>query len=90
MTKNKIGAAVALTLAAMTSPAWADTGPDTAPDTDARIEALQQAITSMQAQIDALKAEQQRSKLAFLAELDRLHFQGREDDTELDARVRSY
>ena len=64
MTKNAIGAAVALTLAAVTNPAWADTVPDTASDTDARIEALQQAITSMQAQIDALKAEQQRSKLA--------------------------
>ena len=59
MTNNKIGAAVALALTAMTSHAWADA----APDADARIEALQQAITGMQAQIDALKAEQQRAKL---------------------------
>ncbi|MCC7462530.1 MAG: hypothetical protein IT480_08735 [Gammaproteobacteria bacterium] len=35
----------------------------TVADTDARIEALQQAITGMQAQIDALRAEQQRAKL---------------------------
>jgi phosphate-selective porin OprO/OprP len=59
MKKNTSRATAALTLAAISSLAWADT----APDADARIEALQQAITGMQAQIDALRAEQQRSKL---------------------------
>jgi phosphate-selective porin OprO/OprP len=51
--------ATVLSLLAIAGPAWADT----AADADARIEALQQAMTKMQAEIDALRAEQQRSKL---------------------------
>jgi len=34
--------------------------------------------------------ERQLSKIEFLTELDRLHLQGRSDDTELEARIRSY
>jgi len=34
--------------------------------------------------------EQQRSKIDFLTELNRLHADARPDDTELDARIRSY
>lgn len=57
-------AAAAATPAAATTPVAADTAPPRAgSDTDARIEALQQAMTKMQAEIDALRAEQQRAKL---------------------------
>jgi phosphate-selective porin OprO/OprP len=51
-----------LALTAVAHLAWADATADA--DADARIEALQQAITQLQAEIDALKAEQQRAKLA--------------------------
>jgi hypothetical protein len=34
--------------------------------------------------------ERQVSKIELLEELDRIHLRGREEDTELEARIRSY
>jgi phosphate-selective porin OprO/OprP len=55
-------AALAAALAA-TSGSVRAAATDPATDADARIEALQQAMTKMQAELDALRAEQQRARL---------------------------
>jgi phosphate-selective porin OprO/OprP len=60
MMKHTISAAVASVLTALALPA----GAGTPPAADSRIEVLQQAITKMQAELDALKAEQQHQKQA--------------------------
>lgn len=60
MMKHTISAAVASALTALTLPA----GAATPPAADGRIEVLQQAITTMQTELDALKAEQQRRQQA--------------------------
>jgi len=60
MNSTVLRAAAALALTTVARLAWADA----TAGADARIEALQRAITQLQAEVDALKAEQQRAKLA--------------------------